>query len=157
MLIWRRNVQWRTYNQVMHNSMHQEFSTTHKACPDSYSNVHCKQSRRLQDYKPRHFSFSFGFYCKDKSFKSLKGLTYNVIIYDQTNDTSCTTMPADVPYCSKYYSQVSFPNLIDHDKKEDAAKLFHTLFFISIYSGWWLLLLSVLFGGCVATRFSRDA
>ena len=37
-------------------------------------------------------------------------------------------MSEDLTYCSNYYRQVSFPNLIDHNKTEDAAKLFHTLF-----------------------------
>ena len=37
-------------------------------------------------------------------------------------------MSKDLTYCSNYYRQVSFPNLIDHDEKEDAAKLFRTLF-----------------------------
>ena len=118
----------RTYDQVMYKSMHQEFRTNHRACPDSYSNVHCKQSRSIQDYKPRHFAFSFGFYCQDKSRKSLRGLQYNVIIYSQSNTTTCSKMPKDLTHCSNYYRQVSFPNLIDHKNMEDAAKLFHTLF-----------------------------
>ena len=118
----------RSYDQVMHNSSHQEFRTSHKACPDSYSKVHCKQSRSIQDYIPRHFAFSFGFYCQDKSKKSLKGLKYNVIIYSQSNTTTCSTMPNNLTYCSNYYRQVSFPNLIDHQNMEDAAKLFHKLF-----------------------------
>ena len=37
-------------------------------------------------------------------------------------------MPNDIPYCTKFYNQVSHPNLIDHAVKEEAAKLFHTLF-----------------------------
>ena len=118
----------RTYDQVMYKSMHQEFRTSHKACPDSKFNVHCKQSRSIQDYKPRHFAFSFGFYCQDKSRKSLKGLKYNVIIYSQSNTTTCSNMSMDLTYCSNYYTQVSFPNLIDHQNMEYAAKLFHKLF-----------------------------
>ena len=121
------NCSLRTYNQVMHNSMHQEFRTNHKACPDSYNNVHCHQSRRIHHYEPRNFSFSFGFYCTGKLNKSLKGLQYNVIIDHQSNTTVCTNMSKDLTYCSNYYRQVSFPNLIDHSTKEDAAKLFHTL------------------------------
>ena len=116
-----KNCSVRDYAQVKYNSMHQEFHRYHKACPDSRNKVICKQSRPIQDYKPRHFAFSFGFYCKDKSSKSLKGLTYNVRIYDQTNETTCSTMPDDVPYCSKFYSEVSHPNLIDHAVKKEAA------------------------------------
>ena len=118
----------RTYDQVMYNHMHQEFRLHHKACPDSYSNVHCKQSRSIQDYMPRHFGFSFGFYCKDKLRKSLKGLKYNVTIHLQSNETKCSNMSNDLTFCSNYYRQVSFPNLIDHTYQKDAAKLFHTLF-----------------------------
>ena len=87
-----------------------------------------RHSRPVQDYIPRHFAFSFGFYCKDRSRKSLKGLKYNIIIYSQSNATTCSTMPKDLTYCSNYYTQVSFPNLIDHQNMKDAAKLFHILF-----------------------------
>ena len=83
----------------------------------------------IQDYKPRHFSFSFGFYCKQKLSKSLKGLWYNVSLYSQTNETSCLPMPENISYnCSKYYSQVSLLNLIDHKNREDATKLFDSVF-----------------------------
>ena len=37
-------------------------------------------------------------------------------------------MPGNVPYFSKFYNQVSHPNLIDHKNREDASKLFRSLF-----------------------------
>ena len=100
----------------------------HKACYRNGNILRCSQSRSIQDYKPRHFAFSFGFYCEHKSSKSLKGLWYNVTVYSQTNETVCSTMPGNVPYCSKFYNQVSHLNLIDHKNREDAAKLFRSLF-----------------------------
>ena len=123
-----KNCSVRDYAQVKYSNMHQKFDRYHKACPDSRYRVICKQSRPIQDYKPRHFAFSFGFDCKDKSSKSLKGLTYHIRIYDQTNKTTCSTMPNNIPYCTKFYNQVSHPNLIGHAVKEEAAIVFHTLF-----------------------------
>ena len=123
------NCSVRTYAQVKYDHLHNEFKDhVHKACYRNGNILRCSQSRSIQDYKPRHFAFSFGFYCEHKLSKSLKGLWYNVSVYSQTNETICSTMPGNVPYCSKFYNQVSHPNLIDQKNREDAAKLFRSLF-----------------------------
>ena len=67
----------------------------------------------------RHFSFEF--YCKDKSLKSLKGLTYNITVFLLTHEAICPTMPETATKWTQFYSHVSLPNLIDHVNKKEAA------------------------------------
>ena len=102
-------------------------------CSRKENEMFCHSSVPIQDYMPRHYAFSFGFYCTDKTRKSLKGLTYNVTIHSQTNETTCSAMPVSVPVCSQYYTQVAHPNLIDHEDIEDAVESFSRKYFAKRY------------------------
>ena len=78
----------------------------------------CSQSRSIQDYKPRHFAFSFGFYCEHKLSNSfLKGLWCNITIYSQTNETKCPTMAVNVPFLFSIL-QLSVPPEFDRPHKQ---------------------------------------
>ena len=71
----------------------------------------CRGSASIQDFIPRNFGFSFGFYCGHAK-SSLKGLKFNISIYDQTNKTKCYPIPKnDFIQCGNYYSHMSLPNL----------------------------------------------
>ena len=72
----------------------------------------CNGSATIQDYIPRNFGFSFGFYCGHAKY-SLKGLKFNISIYDQTNETECYPIPNDdFIQCRNHYSHMSLPNLV---------------------------------------------
>ena len=70
----------------------------------------------IQDYTPRIFSFSFGFYCDQiNSGSSLKGLSYAIIIY-VTNKTNCYVIPHDNE-CYRYIQYGQSFNLFGTTKK----------------------------------------
>ena len=46
----------------------------------------CHGKKTIQDYIPRSFAISFGFFCGRAEGNSLKDLTYTISIYDQTNE-----------------------------------------------------------------------
>ena len=54
---------------------------------------HCTGNIAVQDFIPRHFSFSFGFKCCLSC--SLRGLVYKLRIYGQTNETNCVPLSLD--------------------------------------------------------------
>ena len=77
----------------------------------------CHGKIRIQDYIPRNYLFSFGFYCGENGNISLQGLSYNFSIYDQTNETNCFDIPLlnerkGGVQCREYYSYMSLPNLM---------------------------------------------
>ena len=47
----------------------------------------------IQDYVPRNYGFSFGYDCMYSERPSLRGLSFNVTISEQTNKTTCIKMP----------------------------------------------------------------
>ena len=52
------------------------------------------------------------FYCGHAKY-FLKGLKFNISIYDQTNDTECYPIPNDdFIQCRNHYSHMSLPNLV---------------------------------------------
>ena len=58
--------------------------------------VECHAQFPVKDFIPRNFAFSFGFTCvKPGTVSSLKGLQYNVSIYDQANKTECRLLPPE--------------------------------------------------------------
>ena len=83
--------------------------------------VPCSGKTTIQDYKPRNYSFSFGFDCADHSkCPTLKGLSFYFDIYEQQNKTKCSPSSVDMEYqgCWKFYGHMSLPNLIgDPDLK----------------------------------------
>ena len=83
----------------------------------------CEGTKRIQDYIPRHYYFSFGIDCKDSG--SLHGLSYKMSILEQSNDTECLLMPQGM-VCHKYYSHTTTPNLIGTDNIVWATKQVET-------------------------------
>ena len=77
----------------------------------------CEGTKRIQDYIPRHYYFSFGIDCDHNG--SLQGLSYNISILEQSNDTKCSPMHRE-SMCMEYYSYTSMPNLIGTDNIKDA-------------------------------------
>ena len=74
--------------------------------------IQCTGNITIQDFKPRNFSFSFGFSCDGRiSYSSLKGLTYNMSILEQSNETNCAYLPSVVRESCEYPFG-SLPNLI---------------------------------------------
>ena len=71
----------KTFGQVKNDKMHNELNNRWDCCSRSANEMFCHCSLPIQDYIPRHLAFPFGFYCEDKTTKSLKGLTYNVTVY----------------------------------------------------------------------------
>ena len=76
--------------------------------------VYCTGSITVQDFKPRKFSFSLGFRCKDiDAMSSLKGLSYNISIHEQINETNCIQLPYNkMKLCQQYYQYTTLPNLM---------------------------------------------
>ena len=75
--------------------------------------LHCTGDITVQDFKPRNFSYSFGFQCFNCLTCSLRGLVYNLKIYGQTNETHCVELSywtADI--CYPYTQYGVFPNLL---------------------------------------------
>ena len=72
--------------------------------------IHCTGNKTVQDFKPRKFSFSFGFNCSYLCGScSLKGLVYKLRIYGQTNESHCVALShMDTAIC---YDYGVFPNL----------------------------------------------
>ena len=77
--------------------------------------LHCEGRIMIQDYKPRHYGFSFGYSCKYLNRSSLSGLSFNFTISEQTNKTTCTNTPRvndKIFECDKLYPYTSLPNMI---------------------------------------------
>ena len=79
--------------------------------------IHCNGKITIQDYIPRNYGFSFGYRCEQPTKGSLKGLTHNVSIYEQTNETKCLSMgPIQMEtytrHCADLYHKMTLPNLI---------------------------------------------
>ena len=110
------------YGQLFNEDLHTPLGSNYRRtkCEAGKDNPifnHCYGKIRIQDYIPRHYSFSFGFYCGENGNISLHGLSYNISIYDQTNETSCFRIPRldnaeGGVQCKRYYSHTSLPNLM---------------------------------------------
>ena len=108
------------YGQLRNENLHTPLGTDyrHTKCEgDKYNPIfnHCYGKIRIQDYIPRHYLFSFGFYCGENGNISLQGLSYNFSIYDQNNSTNCFAMPnyeIGSVQCRRYYSHMTLPNLM---------------------------------------------
>ena len=122
------------YGQLLNFNLHPGITLdTHHSKPlkcaiDDFSNkIHCTGNITVQDFKPRHFSFSFGFHCNAGCLKcSIKGLVYKLRIYSQTNETKCVTLPPDSAKRCKRYSRYGIcPNLVGNmNLKEISISLF---------------------------------
>ena len=93
-------------------------------CFSDDGKTHCIGKIIVQDFKPRNFSFSFGFPCKEiNAISSLKGLVYNISIHKQTNDTNCIWVPYNTAReCHQYFRHTALPNLIGGENIKTASK-----------------------------------
>ena len=83
-----------------------------KCKEDSTNILHCTGNITIQDFIPRKFSFSFGFFCDSiKALSSLKGLVYNISIEDQGNETKCFQFPRNHS-CYRYIQHQVYPSLM---------------------------------------------
>ena len=111
------------FNEKLFVVLTQKRSTT---CRDNQGVARCKGTIRIQDYIPRNYFISFGYSCS--AVKSLKGLTYNVTIY-QRNETKCSLMRPNF-VCSKYYPAISMPNLFGNIFRYPEIKQFELQFYM---------------------------
>ena len=98
-------------------------------CVSDDGNTHCIGKIMVKDFKPRHFSFSLGFLCKDiNALSSLKGLVYNISIHEQTNDTNCIWVPYNsARECHQYFRHTALPNLIGGENVKTVSKDYETV------------------------------
>ena len=120
-------------NQNLHIRIRNDRSNfRNPRCLGSDGKLHCIGNVTVQDFKPRNFSFSFGFRCHRLNARtSLKGLVYNVSIHGQTNETKC------LPYntmglCKQYFQHGVLPNLAGG---EDMMAVSTAYRFLKIYIG----------------------
>ena len=111
-----------------------KFRETICARSPSYPQViECHAKYQVQDFTPRNFAFSFGFTCKEPgTISSLKGLQYNVSVYNQANRTQCEPLPpeADAMECFRSHEYMTFPSLggdLSWDVVLDRADYFQNL------------------------------
>ena len=118
------------YGQLLNFNLHpgitldRHQSRPLKCLPDNNTiGIHCIGNITIQDFKPRHFSFPFGFHCQDRCASwSLNGLVYRLTIYGQTNRTKCVTLSFESAKDCYPYSQYSmFPNLLGHTHFKDLS------------------------------------
>ena len=72
--------------------------------------IYCHGKYIIQDYIARTLSLSFGHRC-GSSPRSLQGLTYDIIVSNQSNRTS-SCVQGIKHHCVGYYQHATFPNLI---------------------------------------------
>ena len=83
--------------------------------------LHFTRNITVQDFKPRNFSFSFGFWCDTTSAPSpLKNLVYNITIRGQTNETKCIQLTRNHT-CYRYMQYRISPNLLSSSFKTSDA------------------------------------
>ena len=83
----------------------------------------CHGRIKIQDFEPKSYFFSLGFKC-NKTEGNLKGLKYDVTIYDESNKTSCMnlnlTQGKRTDLCELGYHYVAFPNPVGHTDLDEA-------------------------------------
>ena len=82
----------------------------------------CHGRTKIQDFKPKSYFFSLGIECN--TTKNLKGLKYEVTIYDESNKTSCVDLnkvdAKRMDRCEGSYRYAAIPNQVG-DTVLDAA------------------------------------
>ena len=120
------------YGQLRNENLHTPLKlrskpyrfTQCKLDSDDTDIMHCYGKTTIQDYIPRYYGFSLGFTCEQPIKGSLRGISYNISLYDETNQTQCLQMPTliDEYYCAKLYNYMSLPNLIGDLNWNDILK-----------------------------------
>ena len=119
------------YGQLANENMHPKIridegrSLTPRCSYDGNDGkIHCIGNITVQDFKPRNFSFSLGFICKQmNALSSLNALAYNISFHKQTNDTNCIWVPYNTaPGCHQYFRHTALPNLIGGENIKTVSK-----------------------------------
>ena len=115
----KKNCSYRRYKQLRNLAAVKEFySGPRGMCNNQTDKIASK--RKIQDYIPRNYAFSFGYRCTSRTY-SLKGLSFNISIIEQSNATKCFQMP-EQNACFKYYKHLSLPNLFGHRSESEIDK-----------------------------------
>ena len=119
------------YNEDLFFPLRPGGSRNHNCIIISNGLLHCKGKTMIQDYIPRNYSFSFGYECDDTRIRSLKGLSFNISVHSQSNETVCVWIRKFPKLnCTQYYSFVSIPNLFGQNISA-ATRLGSTLYVLS--------------------------
>ena len=104
--------------------------------------VNCRGRVIVQDYKPRSFYLTFGFYCTWPRINSLQGLTYKISFTMQSNGTSGSMKYESQLHsnevCIGFYQQTSLPNLVGAERLntvQNALYVFQNYQFTTSFSG----------------------
>ena len=149
------------YNKNLHTSLRRR-PYRYTTCGSEQNNnnvIICTGHTKIQDYIPRKYGFSFGYECSTLipdyiprkygfSFgyecstlnpdKNLYGLSYNISMYGQTNETQCFPIPNAIERrmsidCTDFYTKMSFPNMmgdLDIDSGMASLHKFYALLLI---------------------------
>ena len=83
----------------------------------------CQGRTKIQDFEPKSYFFSLGFEC-NVTKGNLKGLKYDVTIYDESNKTSCMnlnlTQGQRTDLCELGYQYAAFPNPVGDTDLDEA-------------------------------------
>ena len=91
---------------------------------NTINRTHCTGKITVQDFKPRHLSFSLGYHCENNSASdSLKGLVYYFRI-NATNETQCFEMSV-ANMCYHYMKYGLHVNLFGGMKKDRILFMLH--------------------------------
>ena len=81
-------------------------------------------SIKIQDFEPKSYFFSLGTEC-DTTGKNLKGLKYDVTIYDESNQIRCIEMnkvdAERIDRCDRSYRYAAIPNQVGDTDPDDAV------------------------------------
>ena len=73
----------------------------------------CYGRTQIRDFEPKLYFFSLGFECNEAK-GNLKGLKYEVTIYDESNETSCVDLNSTSEFlinqCQRSYHYAAIPN-----------------------------------------------
>ena len=112
-------------------------SSNCKLSPNGSDSVHCSGTTTVQDFEPKNYFFEFSLDCRDirSSLKSstrlrtLEGISYNISIYDETNDTACYPLEKVQGFdCSEFYPKFTFPNLVGDSDIHEGMKSLQSLY-----------------------------
>ena len=78
----------------------------------------------VQNFIPRNFGFSIGIDCDEKNnnHNLNQGLTFNIRLYDATNDTECILDGKWISGRKNYYVHTTFPNLFGNQYSQGSYK-----------------------------------
>ena len=78
----------------------------------------------IQDFEPKSYFFSLGFECGERK-GNLKGLKYEVTIYDESNQISCNDLSKvdaeRIDRCDRSYQYAAIPNQVGDTDVDDAV------------------------------------